>query len=201
MLRRVVILTCLSAVALGACSKKKPVVTPTPAPASNPQVSTRDTAAERMARENADRMRADSIANAKAAADRAAQQQALAALRGTLEETVYFDYNEDKLRTDAQEALGRKVPILRANTSITVRVTGHTDERGSVEYNQALGMRRAQAVKDYLSDFGIDAGRIEIVSMGEDQPQDPGHDETAWAKNRRAQFTITGGSPTVPQGQ
>lgn len=201
MLRRVVFLTCLSAVALGACSKKKPVVNPQPQQPTSTPISTRDTAAERIARENADRMRQDSIANARAAADRAAQAQALAALRGTLEETVYFDYNEDKLRTDAQEALGRKVPILRANTSITMRITGHTDERGSVEYNMALGMRRAQAVKDYLSDFGIDASRIEIVSMGEDQPQDPGHDETAWSKNRRAQFTVTAGSPTVPQGQ
>ena len=82
-----------------------------------------------------------------------------------------------------------------------MRITGHTDERGSVEYNQALGMRRAQVTKDFITGFGIDASRLEIVSMGEDQPQDPGHDEAAWARNRRAAFTITSGSPLNSPGQ
>jgi peptidoglycan-associated lipoprotein len=185
--------------ALGACSKKKPaVVTPTP---TDTAVSTRDPNAEAAAAAAAAKLRADSIAAANAARDAAESARRIEALKSSLEQMIYFDYNEDKLRDDASEELGRKVQILRANPSIHMRITGHTDERGSVEYNQALGMRRAQVTKDYISGFGIDESRLEIVSMGEDQPQDPGHDESAWSRNRRAAFTITSGSPLVTPGQ
>lgn len=199
MLRRVLLLTCISAVALTACAKKKPpVVTPT---GTQPTTSTRDTTGERIAREAAEHLRQDSIAKARTAADAAERDRKIAALRGSLEQIIYFDYNEDKLRDDAAEALGQKVQILRANPGIRIRIIGHTDERGSVEYNQALGMRRAQVVKDYLAGFSIDESRLEIVSMGEDQPQDPGHDENAWNRNRRATFTITSGNVLTAPGQ
>jgi peptidoglycan-associated lipoprotein len=201
MLRRVVLLTCITAVAITACSKKKPAVV---TPGTDQPVSTnagRDTAADRMAREAAERARQDSINNARAAADAAEREGRLAALRGALEAPIYFDYDQDDLREDAKVTLGEKVQILRANPGVRLRITGHTDERGSVEYNLALGMRRAQVVKNYLAGFTIDESRLEIVSMGEDQPADPGHDESAWSRNRRAAFTITGGSTLTTPGQ
>jgi peptidoglycan-associated lipoprotein len=199
MLRRVVLFSVACAVTLGACAKKKPpVVTPDN---NTPGVTARDTAADRIAREAADRARQDSIANARAAEEAADRERRIAAVRGTLEQAIYFDYDDDKLRDDAAEALGQKVQILRANPGIRIRITGHTDERGSIEYNLALGMRRAQVVKDYLVGFSIDESRMEIVSMGEDQPQDPGHDESAWGRNRRADFTITSGNTLTAPGQ
>jgi peptidoglycan-associated lipoprotein len=114
-----------------------------------------------------------------------------------LEERVHFDYDDSSLRADAQEVLGRKVPILRANPDVRLRIEGHADERGSVEYNLALGMRRANSVRDYLAGFGIAAGRFETTSMGEDMPLDRGSNEAAWARNRRAEFTVTGGGSTL----
>jgi peptidoglycan-associated lipoprotein len=200
MLRRVVLLTFVSTLALGACSKKKPAQ-PQPQPETPTQVTTRDPNAEAAAQRERDRLRQDSINAANAARDAQERAARIAALRSSIEAMIYFDYNEDKLRDDAAEELSRKAQILRANADIHLRITGHTDERGSVEYNQALGMRRAQVTKDFLTGFGIDGGRLEIVSMGEDQPQDPGHDESAWGRNRRAAFTITAGSPVVTPGQ
>jgi peptidoglycan-associated lipoprotein len=89
------------------------------------------------------------------------------------------------------------VPILRANPGVQIRIAGHADERGSVEYNLALGMRRANAVREYLAGFGIDVSRFDTVSMGEDMPLDPASTEAAWARNRRAEFTVTGGGATL----
>ena len=191
MLRRVALYACLSIVTLSACSKKQPPA-PTPEqPVNNQPV--RDTAAENAARRAQDQARQDSIAAAQRAADAERERLAREAVRTSLEAMVYFDYDASSIRDDAATTLGQKVQILRANPNIRLRITGHTDERGSVEYNLALGMRRAQSIKDYIVEFGIDESRLEIVSMGEDQPQDPGHDESAWGRNRRGTFTITAG--------
>lgn len=114
--------------------------------------------------------------------------------RGVIEEMVFFDYDRSEIRLDAAEILSRKLPILREDPATRVRIEGHADERGSVEYNLALGMRRAQAVKDYLVGFGLDASRFETNTWGEDRPLDTGQTEEAFARNRRAEFVITGGS-------
>jgi peptidoglycan-associated lipoprotein len=124
------------------------------------------------------------------AAEREAEARRLAAI---LEQIVHFDYDESTIRADAQELLAAKVPVLRSNPAIRIRVEGHADERGSVEYNLALGMRRANAVRDYLVGFGIDASRIEVQSFGEDRPMAMGSNESAWAQNRRAEFRVTAG--------
>ncbi|HSJ05390.1 MAG TPA: OmpA family protein, partial [Longimicrobiales bacterium] len=113
------------------------------------------------------------------------------------EEIVHFDYDDSSIRPDAQEALARKVPLLRANPEVRLRVVGHADERGSVEYNLALGMRRANAVRDYLAGFGISAARFDTISMGEDMPMDPRSTEAAWALNRRAEFSVAAGGTTL----
>jgi peptidoglycan-associated lipoprotein len=79
---------------------------------------------------------------------------------------------------------------LLGNPQYNIRIEGHCDERGTIEYNLALGERRASAVRDYLVSLGVDAFRIRIVSYGEEDPADPGHDEAAWARNRRGVFVI-----------
>ena len=87
--------------------------------------------------------------------------------------------------------------ILATNSAVHVRVSGHCDERGSDEYNLALGNRRAASAKRYLVGKGVDGSRIETVSFGEERPVDPGHDETAWAKNRRDEFDLTAGADNL----
>jgi peptidoglycan-associated lipoprotein len=101
-----------------------------------------------------------------------------------------FDFDSYSLREDARAALDKDAALLRSNAGVKVTVEGHCDERGTAEYNQALGEKRAQAARDYLVAAGIDAGRLQTVSYGKEQPIDPGHDEAAWAKNRRAQLAV-----------
>ncbi len=101
-----------------------------------------------------------------------------------------FDFDSYALREDARAALDKDAGLLRSNASVNVTVEGHCDERGTAEYNQALGEKRAQAARDYLVAAGISASRLQTVSYGKEQPIDPGHDEAAWAKNRRAQLAV-----------
>jgi len=105
---------------------------------------------------------------------------------------IYFDFDKYDLRTDARTSLDRKASFLNQNSSVRVQVEGHCDERGTNEYNMALGERRANAAKQYLTTAGISAGRLSTISYGEERPLDPSHTEAAWARNRRAHFVITG---------
>lgn len=101
---------------------------------------------------------------------------------------VYFAYDSSKVDTQGANVLNGHAQALKSNNAHVV-ITGNTDERGSNEYNMALGERRAKAVQSYLASHGIPASRTEAVSNGENQPADPGHDESAWAKNRRAELS------------
>lgn len=103
---------------------------------------------------------------------------------------VYFDYDKSNIRTDQRVALDKNAEILKGNPDISIEVEGHCDERGTVEYNIALGDRRAQSVKKYLIDLGISADRIKTISYGKERPAVPGTGEEAWGKNRRAAFRI-----------
>jgi peptidoglycan-associated lipoprotein len=189
MRRRFLLAVLLLTVPLGACSRRQP-------PAAEPAVLP-DTAGQGARAAELERARQESLARAAAEAEALRAAEATARARAILEQTVRFDYDDSSIRADAQEALARKVPLLRANPGVRIRIEGHADERGSVEYNLALGMRRASAVRDYLTGFGIEAGRFETVSMGEDMPVDPGSNEQAWALNRRAEFAIIGGGATL----
>lgn len=105
--------------------------------------------------------------------------------------TVHFGYDQDHLTTQAMMKLDKQIHYLMHHEAASrgqdqVLIAGHTDERGSSEYNMGLGARRANAVKQYLVGKGIDASKIETVSYGKARPVDPGHNEAAWAKNRRA---------------
>jgi peptidoglycan-associated lipoprotein len=101
--------------------------------------------------------------------------------------TVYFGLDSYALDDAARAILDKDAKLLREN-GWTVTIGGHCDERGTVEYNQALGERRAGAVKDYLVAAGVDGAKLKVVSYGKEMPADEGHDEAAWAKNRRAEF-------------
>jgi peptidoglycan-associated lipoprotein len=102
--------------------------------------------------------------------------------------TIYFDFDSSALRADAREGLQANAAYLKSNASVAVVIEGNTDERGSSEYNLALGKRRAEAAYKYLIDLGIDASRLSTVSFGEEKPAVEGHNELAWAKNRRDDF-------------
>lgn len=107
-------------------------------------------------------------------------------------EKIFFDFDQAELKPDARTTLEKKADWLRANPAASCLIEGNCDERGTVEYNLALGERRANSAKKFLVDLGIDAGRISTVSYGEEKPVDPGHTEEAWAKNRRDEFKVQG---------
>src|SRR5215469_13687939 len=100
--------------------------------------------------------------------------------------TVYFDFDKSDIKPEFLDTLTAHAKYLVANPTQKIRIEGYTDERGTVEYNIALGDRRAQAVRRFMLFQGVSADQITTVSYGESLPADPGHDETAWAKNRRA---------------
>ncbi len=103
---------------------------------------------------------------------------------------VYFDYDSYVIRPDMIERMEHNAKVLLDNPGIRVEIQGNCDERGTNEYNLALGEKRAKAAKDYLVTLGVDPARITTVSLGEEKPLDPGHNEEAWAKNRRDDFII-----------
>ena len=112
-------------------------------------------------------------------------------LRSALRD-VNFQFDQYTLTDDAKATLDELGQALKANPQFAVTIEGHADERGTVEYNLALGEQRAQAAKAYLVALGIDASRVDTISYGEQQPIDAGHDELAWAINRRAHFLVRG---------
>jgi peptidoglycan-associated lipoprotein len=181
--------------AVSACKKNPP---PPPAPAGP--------TAEEIARARQDSVNAANAARDRAAAaeaERAAQAErdrlssAQRGLRSSLEAMIHFEYDEAAITADGERVLREKVDILRANPDVRIRVEGHADERGSTEYNLALASRRAESVKQFFTGFGLDAGRFETVSYGEERPLVSRSDEDAWSQNRRAEFVITGGGATL----
>lgn len=103
---------------------------------------------------------------------------------------IYFDFDKSELKPEAQIALKNKAAWLEKNPDYSVRIEGHCDERGTNEYNLALGERRANAAANFLMSLGISGDRIRTISYGEERPADPRHNETAWARNRRDEFKL-----------
>lgn len=114
-------------------------------------------------------------------------------VRGTLEQMVFFDYDDSSIRADSRQLLDAKVPLLRQYTGFSIVIEGHADERGSTEYNLALGTRRAVSVMEYLVGFGLAPQRFRTLSYGEERPLAQGQSESAWSRNRRAEFRVSGG--------
>ncbi|MBT8352232.1 MAG: peptidoglycan-associated lipoprotein Pal [Deltaproteobacteria bacterium] len=124
-------------------------------------------------------------------ADMSEEERAILAARNMfLTEDIYFEFDKSSLDSMAQDVLSRKSDWMRDNPDVVISIEGHCDERGTNEYNLALGEKRAESAKSFLVDLGIDAYRISTVSYGEERPEDDGHNEEAWAKNRRATFII-----------
>lgn len=177
-LSRVAVLLVAVPLAVSACKKKPAAVEPEPQmpvqtatpPNTNP---VDDEAAKRAAEE--------------------AVRKAIEAARSALLETIYYDYDSDELRSDARATLDAKLRVLNANPALRIRIEGHCDERGTDQYNLALGRRRADQAKRYLMDRGIDASRIETISYGNERPVVQGGTEEAWAQNRRGEFQIIAG--------
>jgi peptidoglycan-associated lipoprotein len=166
--------------AFAACGSPEP---PPPAPAPAPQPAPRPAATVD-----------DSAARARAAeAERQRREAELASLRTSLGEMVFFDYDRSEIRADARAILDRKARIMRDQPAIALRIEGHADERGSTEYNLALGSRRAEAVRAYLQGVGINASRVQATTYGEARPLSSGSAESAWSRNRRAEFAVTAG--------
>lgn len=107
-----------------------------------------------------------------------------------IDEDVYFSFDSAVLSGEAQENLRRKAEWLKSHADKTVTIEGHCDERGTNEYNMALGDRRAESAKSFLSTLGIAASRMNTISYGEERPADSGSGESAWSKNRRAHFVV-----------
>jgi peptidoglycan-associated lipoprotein len=103
---------------------------------------------------------------------------------------IYFDFDKSDLKPESKAVLKKKAEFQAAYTEYALRIDGHCDERGTNEYNLALGERRANSAKQYLVDLGVSAHRISTVSYGEERPADPGHNEAAWSKNRRDEFNL-----------
>ncbi len=121
-----------------------------------------------------------------------------AADRATLEVVVRFDFDEATITAEADQLLRAKLPVLRNSPTFSLRLEGHADERGSIEYNLALGSRRAESVRTFLTGLGISEDRLTTTSFGKERPLVNGSDEAAWAQNRRVEFVITGiPGPTV----
>jgi peptidoglycan-associated lipoprotein len=174
-----------------ACRPKKPKVTP-PQPATVADTAT--TTPDVAIKPNDDfvktdttetRIDVDKLPGDLDEANRMAQQ------RGLIRD-AFFDYDGSTLSTDAQDALTTSATWLKRNPQYNLLIEGHCDERGTEQYNLALGDRRANTAKEYLVTLGVDAGRVRIVSYGEERPFEEEHNESAWAKNRRAHLVLTG---------
>ena len=189
------ILAGLTAPVLAACGGPRPQTTATPQPNRNALATAQKARADSIAA-----LRAAEEAMARAEEERFAERRrgdSLATLtrtseelKQTLAEMIRFDFDKSYVRPGDADILDRKIPVLKANSTLRIQIAGNCDERGSDEYNLALGNRRALSSKAYLVNHGIDASRIETVSYGKERPLDPGHNQGAWAKNRNDQFEL-----------
>ncbi|THB66148.1 MAG: peptidoglycan-associated lipoprotein Pal [Desulfovibrio sp.] len=112
------------------------------------------------------------------------------AKRTIVNETIYFTYDSFELSAESRAILSRKAEIMKTYPDLLVQIAGHCDERGTNEYNLALGERRARAASQYLVMLGVNPSQLEIISYGEERPADSGHNDAAWAKNRRDEFAL-----------
>ncbi|HUG41998.1 MAG TPA: OmpA family protein [Longimicrobiales bacterium] len=200
MKHRLMIPLMIATLALGsaaACGGNPEPEGPTPAElAAQRRADSLEAARAEQARLDAERRaEQDRLAAERAARDAAARETEAA--RSILQEMINFDYDRAAIRSDAEQRLMRKLAVLRANPNVRLRIAGHADERGSVEYNLALAQRRADAARDFLVGFGIPASRLETVSFGEDRPLVRASNEQAWAQNRRDEFTVIAGGDTL----
>ena len=165
------------------CAEKKAVVKEG---ASQEQIAADKAAKDDAAAKEA----ADRLAREQAAKERAAKVEPAAAVVDAVKD-IYFDFDKSSIRPDAREVLKANADYFLKNSAASIVIEGHCDERGTAEYNMALGKSRAQEAKKYLANLGVKESKMKTISYGKERPIDPGHDEQAWAKNRRAHFGVT----------
>jgi len=176
------------AVSVSACAKKKPPVAraiPPPPPPSESTVTDKPPAPPEPVREAA--MPPEPITSSDTLAATDIDQ----INKNSPFQPVFYAFDSAEVDAEAQKVLNANAEILRKYSTWVITIEGHADERGTAEYNLALGERRATAARTYLVSLGIPADRLKTVSYGKEFPFDPGHDEAAWAKNRRAHFVVT----------
>ena len=183
-----VLILFVSMFVLWGCPKSAEIIAePEAQPA--PEVTTEQSEAakaEAMAQANAERERAAAAAAAEAAAreETEARERAAAAAEAGLK-PIYFDFDRSFIRDDARAVMKENADWLKANPNVKVRIEGNCDERGTIEYNQALGQRRAAAARKYLTDLGIASSRISLISYGKEKPACNEQTEECWQMNRR----------------
>jgi peptidoglycan-associated lipoprotein len=198
------VIFCISMMLMTGCAKKAVskdeglVAGEKKAAAAQSEADIKKKAAEAAAKEEAARKLAAEQAAAQQKEDvkelalkRDAAATAAAEKEQTAFEDIYFVFDKSTIEPEAREILKRLASLLDSNKNYSLVVEGHCDERGTVEYNLALGQRRADAAMKYLVDLGLDKESIKTITYGKERPLDPGHDEEAWAKNRRAHFLTT----------
>jgi peptidoglycan-associated lipoprotein len=176
------------------CAKKQ-VMTQDSSAAATQQQATVDTgdagaSQQEMVKEEAVMSEAEKAAAVQMIQDEARAREVEMQRMAFQSENIYFDFDSAELTPMAQDVLVRKAEWLRANPMASVIIEGHCDERGTAEYNLALGERRANAARDFVVDLGISDARVSTISYGEERPADMGSNEEAWAKNRRDVFVV-----------
>ena len=168
------------------CAKKAVVSEPAVTAAAEEEAEAMRLAAEEEARARA----AQRALEEERLREEAGERKELGDREQFLNEDIHFEFDKSGLLPEGKKILRRKAKWLRTHHDVSVIVEGHCDERGTNEYNMALGDRRAGSAKSFLVDLGIARGRLRTISYGEERPLDPRHNEEAWAKNRRAHFAI-----------
>jgi len=184
MQNRALVMIFLTAICLTAACKKPPVVTPQPpAPAEVPAAPKPTPPPEPPVKEvPPETFRQPTVETREESVEEINQSGVL--------QTIHFDYDQSEIREEDRVILQGNAAWLKSNPKWKVRIEAHCDERGTLKYNLALGERRADATRSYLASLGIDSSRMRIVSFGEERPADAGHNEEAWARNRRAEFFV-----------
>jgi peptidoglycan-associated lipoprotein len=189
-LRHALLYALLPLVVLGGC-RRRPVAV---APGGEDPIGTYDPG---RVNEDSIRMAADRDRLERERLERERLEREASRARDVLTEIVFFEFDSDEITPDAAELLRLKAAVLQANPGVRVRIEGHADQRGSTEYNLALGQRRAEAVRVFLGDYGVETARFATTSYGKERPLMEGEDEYAWSRNRRAEFVVIDGTVTV----
>jgi peptidoglycan-associated lipoprotein len=185
--RYALILPLMALMTVGACAKKKPPVArpTTPPPATSTTGGNRPPSPPEPVHEPVP------VPAEPLASDTLASSDIDAINKNSPFQPVFFAYDQDTIDTVGQQTLNNNAELMKKYPTWVVTIEGHSDERGTAEYNLALGERRALAARNYLVSLGIPADRLRTVSYGKEFPFEPGHDESSWSKNRRAHFVVT----------
>ena len=180
------LILCFSIFLMTGCAKKALV---------NEAAATKEQAAADKEKKEGTIKSGEAAEKEKSTAEMASKEQAASGAEGATKDdktlaNIYFEFDNYNLKPDAREILKGHAAWLAKNVDYLLVVEGHCDERGTTEYNLALGERRASEAKKYLVELGINVNRMKTISYGKEMPLDPGHSEEAWAKNRRDNFVI-----------